>query len=163
MSVYFIRAGKNGPVKIGSAVDVQRRLEFLQTAHWEDLTLIREVTGDGKTERRFHWMFASHRIRREWFRFHPDMLIATPDEKTMDVPPAEEPKRDTTTDAQLIRDLGGMVFVARSLGINVSTVSNWGHPTRGIPWRMRLRVARLAEQRGITVPRDFLDHEAEAA
>ncbi len=45
MSVYFIRAGDNGPVKIGTAEDVAGRLRELQCGNHEDLRLLRVVEG----------------------------------------------------------------------------------------------------------------------
>lgn len=76
MAVYFIRAGKNGPVKIGStAGDVGRRLAALQTAHHADLILIRTLPKCGMDqESRLHYLYKSRKIKGEWFRFHWTML-----------------------------------------------------------------------------------------
>lgn len=62
----------------------------------------------------------------------------------------------------LVQDLGGSGVVAKALKLKQNTVSMWG--TRGrIPWRYRPALARLAEQEGVTIPADFLEHDAEAA
>lgn len=59
----------------------------------------------------------------------------------------------------IIDALGGPKKVADELGgLLPQRVANW--KTRGIPWRMRHRLARLAERRGIKLPKGFLDEEA---
>lgn len=79
MPCYILRAGETEMVKIGWAdSDVEARRKELQTAHWEDLTAIRIIDGAAWIERAMHRQFAGHRVRREWFRFHPDMMIAVP-------------------------------------------------------------------------------------
>lgn len=45
MPVYMIRAGDDGPDKIGVARDQRKRLRGLQTAHAESLHLIRILDG----------------------------------------------------------------------------------------------------------------------
>jgi hypothetical protein len=79
--IYFIRAGECGPVKIGKADDVAARLAELQCGNHAELTLLRQVEGGRQTEIWFHRTFAAHRLRGEWFTFHPDMLtVEAPDE-----------------------------------------------------------------------------------
>lgn len=74
MAVYFIRAGENGPVKIGAAEDVAHRIANLQAGNPEPLKLLREIPGGRQTEAALHRRFRHLRIRSEWFEFHPDML-----------------------------------------------------------------------------------------
>ena len=69
---YIIRAGKDGPVKIGIAGDVMGRLAGLQIAQPEKLKIIRLIRGNGESA--LHHHFAKNRIRGEWFRFDPSML-----------------------------------------------------------------------------------------
>jgi hypothetical protein len=71
-SVYFIRAGEDGPVKIGKAWDVIRRLNGLQAACWVELRLL--ATSQELTERAMHERFAHLRIRGEWFRAESELL-----------------------------------------------------------------------------------------
>lgn len=66
-SVYFIQCGEGGPIKIGMAVNVQRRLELLQTGCPHLLTVLAAVAGDRATERAFHERFVDLRMRGEWF------------------------------------------------------------------------------------------------
>jgi hypothetical protein len=73
MKTYIIRAGENGPVKIGRTMFPAERLAALQTGHYEELRIVREIAGDA--ERELHERFRALRIRREWFHFDPDMLL----------------------------------------------------------------------------------------
>lgn len=73
MFVYMIRAGEKGPIKIGKAENVERRLAELQTANYEELKIIAIIPcGSTKAaeyvERGIHKRFARSRIRGEWFK-----------------------------------------------------------------------------------------------
>lgn len=73
MYVYFIRAGNNGPIKIGVADNVEKRVETLQTGNAVELIVIAVIKCSSRSaafnkEAAFHKMFASKRIRGEWFR-----------------------------------------------------------------------------------------------
>ena len=92
MATYFVRAGVDGPVKIGCVMSedpvdaeaaVRTRIASLQTAHPDPLTLLRTVEGGVETERFFHKHFAALRVRGEWFTFTAEML-------TLAVPPDVE-------------------------------------------------------------------------
>lgn len=72
--VYFIRSGDYGPVKIGTARNVDSRLRTLQTGNPERLALIGTEPGDGTRERELHARFASARITGEWFSPTADLL-----------------------------------------------------------------------------------------
>jgi hypothetical protein len=65
--VYFIQAGNDGPIKIGIAQDVPRRLTLMQHANAEVLWLLTYVPGAPKLERLLHKHFAGGRLRGEWF------------------------------------------------------------------------------------------------
>lgn len=41
--VYIVQAGERGPIKIGSAGNVQKRLSGLQTGHYEELHLVAAI------------------------------------------------------------------------------------------------------------------------
>lgn len=73
--VYFVQCGVVGPIKIGSAGDVTRRVAALQTGTPERLRVIARAPGVGvEGERELHRRFAHRRIRGEWFRPSPDLL-----------------------------------------------------------------------------------------
>jgi hypothetical protein len=85
MAVYFVRVAENGPVKIGSALNVKRRLGVLQVGNHETLTLLRQIPGGVAEERWLQNYFRPSRICREWFDFEERML-------TIEVPPLGERK-----------------------------------------------------------------------
>jgi hypothetical protein len=73
MAVYMIRAGEDGPVKIGKAVDPIERMAVLQTYHFLTLHIMRVFEGGEVEERALHQRFARLRIRGEWFAFAPEL------------------------------------------------------------------------------------------
>lgn len=78
MSLYFIRMGKSGPVKIGFSKNPNKRLESLQISSPERLIIIRVVEGTMWGERAAHRAFQKYRLHGEWFRFRPEMLSWMP-------------------------------------------------------------------------------------
>lgn len=87
MPVYFIQDAR-GNVKIGYTYSVVRRFKALQAGNIAPLFVMRVVPGAGAAERWYHKRFAAQRIVREWFDFHPDMLIvAAPDNVANELPP----------------------------------------------------------------------------
>jgi hypothetical protein len=71
--VYFIRHS-DGPVKIGIAYDVAKRLKALQTGHYADLTVLAVRTGGRKREADYHARFKAHALRGEWFHASPEVM-----------------------------------------------------------------------------------------
>ncbi len=82
---YFIRAGSDGPIKIGQSIDPNERLRDLQVSHHLKLVLLAVVLG--VTERELHVRFSRDRILGEWF-FPSDDLLAY----IANSPGAREPK-----------------------------------------------------------------------
>lgn len=74
--VYFIRAGVDGPIKIGRANDMAKRVAMLQSGNHLRLTVLATVQLECAVagEARYHRQFAEHRFRGEWFAPHPDLL-----------------------------------------------------------------------------------------
>jgi len=69
--VYFIQSEQGGPIKIGSASNVEQRLESLQTAHAYPLKIIAVFPHAGlKTEKMLHERFAKYRLNGEWFEWN---------------------------------------------------------------------------------------------
>lgn len=60
----------------------------------------------------------------------------------------------------LIDALGGNQAVAEALGVSSNAVANWKMPERGIPWKRRHIIARMAAERGVTLPEDFWAEKA---
>jgi DNA-binding XRE family transcriptional regulator len=97
MPVYFLRAGHDGPVKIGWAINPDVRKRDLQTGHYERLKIIRTIDCDPKLERILHKYFAEHHITGEWFHFHSTML----DDDLVDVAVIHIEKRPYTSPIQI--------------------------------------------------------------
>lgn len=64
--VYFIGSDA-GPIKIGIAENVERRLRSLRMASPVPLTLLAKVQGDITQEWFYHQHFHKHRLHGEWF------------------------------------------------------------------------------------------------
>jgi len=73
MYIYFIRCGRNGgPIKIGYAKDVEKRMNDLQVASPFTLSILAKIPVDSKKkaekmEAWFHDRFFKKHIRGEWF------------------------------------------------------------------------------------------------
>ena len=72
MFVYFIQSGVDGPIKIGKANDVGRRMGDLQVGNPSELTILLEIPCKspqhaGNMEKQIHRRFRKNRIRGEWF------------------------------------------------------------------------------------------------
>jgi hypothetical protein len=72
--IYFIQAGKAGPIKIGISKDPRRRLRALQVPNAKTLSLLGCMEGDLDTEREIHSTFRYSRIRGEWFSPSPELM-----------------------------------------------------------------------------------------
>jgi predicted GIY-YIG superfamily endonuclease len=73
MYVYFLQAGKDGPIKIGATSELERRLKQMQTGNHLELNYIACIPCDNKgealkLEADFHRFFLRQRIRGEWFK-----------------------------------------------------------------------------------------------
>ncbi len=72
--IYFIRYGTNGPIKIGIARDLMKRLDTLQSGAPEILRILHFVEGFITDERRLHERFAHLHCRGEWFEPATELL-----------------------------------------------------------------------------------------
>jgi hypothetical protein len=86
VAVYFIRAGENGPVKIGHGNVPEQRLDAMQTGNHEILRIIRLMPGSMRIEALVHARFAPLKIRGEWYQYSDEMLTFSLDPKKVDVP-----------------------------------------------------------------------------
>jgi len=92
--VYFVRAETLGLIKIGSAVNPDRRLTGLQCGSPDRLQLVAYVGTDDiiAGERAMHRRFNHHREHHEWFRPGAD-LLAYIEEYAVRVIKRKRPKR----------------------------------------------------------------------
>jgi len=72
--VYFIQSINGGPIKIGSAYNVHRRLKQLQTGNPDLLILLHATTGGKRFEYFLHKRFGKYNKRDEWF-FENDEIV----------------------------------------------------------------------------------------
>ena len=72
MNVYFVRAGKKGPIKIGKTCNIERRIAEMQTGNAYLLELLfcfecRSESHAAYVEKTLHNFFRKQKIRGEWF------------------------------------------------------------------------------------------------
>ena len=70
-SVYFIRQGKGGPIKIGITTNIESRMRTFQTASPVPLHLLRLEPGGRRRELQLHHRFRAYRMEGEWFQAGP--------------------------------------------------------------------------------------------
>lgn len=74
-NVYFARAGRDGPIKVGwTSGEVRRRIANLQIGSPEQITVLASMDGDPETERLVHAVHSSSRRLGEWFNPTPALL-----------------------------------------------------------------------------------------
>jgi len=71
--IYFIQQGIDGPIKIGTTDDINKRIATLQTGSPHKLRLIGVIEGDQEKERQLHNFFSAYRLTGEWFA--PDKMM----------------------------------------------------------------------------------------
>ena len=79
--VYFVQSETTGPIKIGTARDVERRFARLRTMSPYQLRLLAVVPGGRQLEAKLHAKFSRWRLHGEWFTPNPsifDYLNALP-------------------------------------------------------------------------------------
>lgn len=87
--VYFVREGLLGPIKIGYALDVERRLKDLQTGNPRELVLLAVMPESNEYEETIlHTTFQFCALRGEWYEPHERLtrLIASIIEGTLTTP-----------------------------------------------------------------------------
>lgn len=75
VSIYFLQWGKGGPIKIGRARDIYRRIRELQIACFAELKLLHYFDGSPDIELSLHELLDEHRIRGEWFKRKPALAL----------------------------------------------------------------------------------------
>ncbi|GEO18084.1 GIY-YIG nuclease family protein [Microvirga aerophila] len=146
MSIYFIRQGTDGHVKIGFATNAAKRLDQLQTGHSEVLSIIRLLEGTKEDEVRLHQRFGELRLTGEWFKFSDAMLTEDFGLTELEIPPVRRARRsnfDTTgwdpeeiLHYQLITAVGGREALARRLRVAPWELTRWE------PHRHRIRLRK---------------------
>lgn len=89
MPVYLIRQGLTGPVKIGLATDVVKRLRQLQTNQPITLHILRVLDGERALEKILHEKYELQRLSGEWFSFSEDMTKGDLGASDLPIPPVK--------------------------------------------------------------------------
>lgn len=76
MTIYFIRKGEAGPIKIGytASADPSKRMRQLQTGQEDRLILLGSIDGTIDDEQSLHKEFAYYRLEGEWFRSASELV-----------------------------------------------------------------------------------------
>jgi hypothetical protein len=148
MAVYFIRAGEDGPIKIGFADDAATRLRELQTGNHLDLRIVATREGGRTQEALLHDYLDEDCIRGEWFR-PTERVLAVVGGAEVPSPPEQQARAP-----HLLDHLGGNSFICRTLGLKPSAVSMWRK--HGVPHKYRIAIKQLAQRAGIAVPEGFV-------
>lgn len=75
--VYFVQEGLRGPIKIGRAVDISKRMGLLQCGNSQELVFLGHILSDFDSElmeQKLHSHFRDYRIRGEWFEPCAELL-----------------------------------------------------------------------------------------
>lgn len=146
MPVYLLQCGeKNGPVKIGWASSVSKRIALFQTGHHETLTLLRTWPGGRPEEASLHRYFADLKLAREWYRYTDEMMVVDiahlPKVAKRDLVEQDFKRvanQEDGTVSSIVDDLGGVSKAAQLIGVSRPTIYDW-KATNRIPGN-RLRV-----------------------
>jgi hypothetical protein len=80
MTIYFIRKGLDGPIKIGyTSSSAKNRMSQLQTGHHENLYLLGTIPGTISEEKFLHKELIYYNINGEWFDPKPELLMVISD------------------------------------------------------------------------------------
>lgn len=74
--VYFIQAGADGPIKIGVASNLRRRVQMLQTGCPVPLVVLAITDGGREKEVELHLAHRADLVRGEWFKPSPAVLAS---------------------------------------------------------------------------------------
>lgn len=76
VTIYVIRSGSEGPVKIGKTRDLPKRLDSLQTASPKKLEVLALIEAPPELETQLHAYLDEYRMEGEWFKPHSDVMEA---------------------------------------------------------------------------------------
>lgn len=71
--VYFIQAGKDGPIKIGTTTNLSKRVRAIAQGGPDVITVLASIPGGRSLEARLHRALHESRRRLEWFHPTPEV------------------------------------------------------------------------------------------
>lgn len=128
--VYFVQVGRNGPVKIGHAGHIGKRLQSLQCGNQELLVVLATIKGGKPEERAYHAALAADRIRGEWFRPTEAVLAFAADAKRG--VGLRLPMAGSRSHAAIVSAAGNVERIVKLRGLSVHAVRSW-IPRNSIP------------------------------
>ena len=138
--IYIIRAGKDGPVKIGTATDATKRINSLKGASYLRLHVVRLIEGGRREEQALHREFRHLRIKGEWFTYDPRMLK---------IDPSNLPTTDTEAPHKFAMHLKAIGWSVRELSkrlrCNPALAIRWTNGRSTIPEPLAKWLADLAK------------------
>jgi DNA-binding transcriptional regulator YdaS (Cro superfamily) len=140
MAVYFVQAGEAGPIKIGYAADVSRRLTKMQADCPIKLRIVSTIpAGSRVTEKALHSSLSPHLIFGEWFEpAGPVTAAAEAAEPWVGRPRKRRTKADHGLEAA-VAAAGGVGALAKVLGIASPSLSGW----KRVPAERVIQIERL--------------------
>lgn len=145
-TIYFARAGSEGPIKIGFTTSAPaERIASLQTGCPWPISLLAELRGSLREEARLHRMFKDSRLVGEWFAADEALLSLVQQVKAgrFEWPSEPEPAAEPIVTLQssvsgqsvkeIIRACGGVnrIAAAAQWGLTIDAVHKWRRS--GIP------------------------------
>jgi len=143
--IYFLRAGDDGPVKIGTAIDPEKRKKGFRTASYTKLSFIRLIDGGRKEEVLLYRYFRHLHIQGEWFSYDDEMLVIDP--ANINIAPIQSPP--AMPNARFKECLKIIGWSARKLSkrlkCDTAIINRWALGTAQTPPVIAEWLERLAE------------------
>jgi DNA-binding XRE family transcriptional regulator len=163
MPVYFLQAeDKTGPIKIGWAKDVYKRLGEIQNMSPTRLVILGVLECEREEEYTIHNIFSTDRLYGEWFNLSTELLnfirpLPIPEKKT-----SIKNLCDIDNIAAKVRALRAWLGLSQTefgnkIGVSITTVSAW-EAGRGNP--KPENVQKINETFGIPLETIDLEHIA---
>ena len=155
--VYFIRCGKNGPIKIGFTRNIDRRLAQISVYAPEPPECIGFFNGKEEDEAQLHKNFSALRMNGEWFRPDPVLLEFVEQFSSYEKPTCKRGrKRQFISDEWQIID-----EIAEDLGVGSEARRKW--KSRGVAHKWRLEILTRAQKAGHRISVSDMEPEQETA
>jgi DNA-binding XRE family transcriptional regulator len=145
--IYFLQAGKGGPVKIGfTEKKLRERISDIQIGCSEELILLGVVQGDQTQEKHIHQEFAEYALRGEWFSPHEKMLETIV--RIASIPEPTIKSNGINMNSSRLRrrrdELGlSQKQIAGQLGVAAMTISRWERGESEPQKRLRPMLAQI--------------------
>jgi transcriptional regulator with XRE-family HTH domain len=131
--IYFIQRASGGPIKIGYAKNVAKRLKVLQTGVSEELVVLGICQGERSYESALHQVYREYRISGEWFEPAPKLVAFIKEHAVLSASGAFSVARpqllDPSREIRLaIRHAGiSIKELVDKIGAPLRTVENWAN------------------------------------